>query len=156
MTAAAIGLIRRTECPLDRQMMEDVLAGGLGARVHWLAVGDGRGQTYAQRGSTTDDEQDSMRASAPVLLKGSPVAFVQGRATAGAGAALERSLRIVAQWLADAWAAALEIESLAGEIVHSYEELHLLYELGERLTSQLTVPEAADVILEKLLETLHA
>lgn len=49
-----------------------------------------------------------------------------------------------------------EIDSLAGEIVHAYEELHLLYELGETLTGQLTVAQAADLILDKILNTLQA
>src|SRR5207302_3601335 len=82
--------------------------------------------------------------------------FVQGAAPPGARGPLERAVRVTAQWVADAWAAAVEIESLASEIVHTYEELHLLYELGETLTTQLTVSEASDFILEQLLHTLHA
>jgi diguanylate cyclase (GGDEF)-like protein len=49
-----------------------------------------------------------------------------------------------------------EIDSLAGEIVHAYEELHLLYELGEGLTSTLGVTNATNLILEKILHALNA
>ena len=49
-----------------------------------------------------------------------------------------------------------EIESLAAEIVHAYEELHLLYELGEVLTTDLTVGEVSDLLVEKILHALNA
>ena len=49
-----------------------------------------------------------------------------------------------------------EIYSLAAEIVHAYEELHLLYELGEVLTSDLTVSDVSNLIVEKILHALHA
>jgi diguanylate cyclase (GGDEF)-like protein len=49
-----------------------------------------------------------------------------------------------------------EIDSLAGEIVHAYEELHLLYELGEVLTSDLSVSQVSDVIVEQMLNALTA
>ncbi len=156
-TLATIAHVRKATCPLDSHVVEDILESGLGARVHWLAVGDGADQLYAQRGEAPAlAQKEAIRASAPVVLHGTPVAFVQGAAPLGARAPLERAVRVMAQWIADAWGAAMEIESLASEIVHTYEELHLLYELGETLTSQLTVVEAADVILDKLVHTLHA
>src|SRR5688572_2375698 len=49
-----------------------------------------------------------------------------------------------------------EIDSLAGEIVHAYEELHLLYELGEGLTSTLGLKDVPNLILEKILHALNA
>jgi diguanylate cyclase (GGDEF)-like protein len=49
-----------------------------------------------------------------------------------------------------------EIDSLAAEIVHAYEELHLLYELGEVLTSHLGVAQVTDLIIEKILHALNA
>jgi diguanylate cyclase (GGDEF)-like protein/PAS domain S-box-containing protein len=49
-----------------------------------------------------------------------------------------------------------EINSLAAEIVHAYEELHLLYELGEVLTSDLGVSEVTSLIVEKILHALTA
>jgi diguanylate cyclase (GGDEF)-like protein len=49
-----------------------------------------------------------------------------------------------------------EIDSLAAEIVHAYEELHLLYELGDVLTSDLSVSQVSDVIVDKLRHALGA
>jgi GAF domain-containing protein len=49
-----------------------------------------------------------------------------------------------------------EIHSLAAEIVHAYEELHLLYELGQVLTSDLTVSEVTCLIVEKIFQALNA
>jgi len=49
-----------------------------------------------------------------------------------------------------------EIHSLAAEIVHAYEELHLLYELGEVLTSDLSVSDVTNLIVEKILHALNA
>ncbi|HEY3060642.1 MAG TPA: EAL domain-containing protein [Chloroflexota bacterium] len=49
-----------------------------------------------------------------------------------------------------------EIDSLAAEIIHAYEELHLLYELSEGLTANLSVGEATRLILEKVLHALTA
>jgi len=49
-----------------------------------------------------------------------------------------------------------EIHSLAAEIVHAYEELHLLYELGQVLTSDLTVSEVTGLIVEKIFQALDA
>ena len=49
-----------------------------------------------------------------------------------------------------------EIHSLAAEIVHAYEELHLLYELGQVLTSDLGVSEVTSLIVEKILHALTA
>jgi diguanylate cyclase (GGDEF)-like protein len=49
-----------------------------------------------------------------------------------------------------------EIDSLAAEIVHAYEELHLLYELGEGLTSDLNVAEVTRLLLDKIVHALRA
>src|SRR4051794_11970329 len=49
-----------------------------------------------------------------------------------------------------------EIDSLAAEIIHAYEELHLLYELSEGLTGSLSVGQATRLILEKILHALNA
>jgi diguanylate cyclase (GGDEF)-like protein len=49
-----------------------------------------------------------------------------------------------------------EIHSLAAEIVHAYEELHLLYELGEVLTTDLSVSDVTNLIVEKILHALDA
>lgn len=52
--------------------------------------------------------------------------------------------------------AADEIESLAGELLRTYEELHLLYELSAALAGELTAAVAADIVLDKVLGTVQA
>src|SRR6266542_3163433 len=49
-----------------------------------------------------------------------------------------------------------DLDSLAGEILHCYEELHLIYDLSEALTDQLSVSTVAEIILERLLTTFRA
>ena len=49
-----------------------------------------------------------------------------------------------------------EIQSLAAEIVHAYEELHLLYELGEVLTTDLSVADVTNLVTDKILHALNA
>ena len=49
-----------------------------------------------------------------------------------------------------------EIDSLAAEIVHAYEELHLLYELGEALRGDLSLSQVTDLILDKIVHALNA
>ncbi len=49
-----------------------------------------------------------------------------------------------------------EIKSLAAEIVHAYEELHLLYELGDVLTTDLSVTEVTDLLVDKIVHALNA
>jgi PAS domain S-box-containing protein len=54
------------------------------------------------------------------------------------------------------WSPAEEIDSLARELVHAYEELHLLYGLGEALGDRLSVAAGAEIILEQTMAALHA
>lgn len=100
------------------------------------------------------DEQTEL--SAPVLVNGATAATVQATGPSYARARLERAVQAAAGRLSDAWIAAEELDSLAGEIIHAYEELHLLYELGSSLSSELSVPIASDQILEKILNTVPA
>ncbi len=51
--------------------------------------------------------------------------------------------------------AAEEIDSLSGELLRTYEELHLLYDLGEALTGQLPLSAASQLILDRIVNTLH-
>src|SRR5439155_75843 len=50
-----VAAARRTDCPLDSGTLENILDGGLGARAPWLAVSDGYGQLYAERGEPGPD-----------------------------------------------------------------------------------------------------
>lgn len=93
------------------------------------------------------------RATAPVRVGGVVVALVE---VAGRLDEPEKLAEAVALRVGDAWVASQELDSLSAEIVHAYEELHLLYELGEALGNQLTVIQASEVMLDKLLATLAA
>jgi diguanylate cyclase (GGDEF)-like protein len=96
------------------------------------------------------------RICAPVRVRQATVASVEVIGNAADGELLAQAAYLVALRIGDAWAVSQEIDSLSGEIVHAYEELHLLYELGDALANQLTVAQASEVILEKLLATLNA
>jgi diguanylate cyclase (GGDEF)-like protein/PAS domain S-box-containing protein len=84
------------------------------------------------------------------------VAVVEMVGPAPQRAVLEQTAQVTALRLAEGWEVASEIDSLASEIVHAYEELHLLYDLGEALTRQMSVAAAADLILERILTTFSA
>src|SRR4029077_7937306 len=75
---------------------------------------------------------------------------VHRSSAAGVGRAGESSVSVADHGLQ------AEIHSLAAEIVHAYEELHLLYELGEVLTSDLSVSDVTSLIVEKILHALSA
>ncbi|MFN8514113.1 MAG: diguanylate cyclase [Thermomicrobiales bacterium] len=96
------------------------------------------------------------RSSARVYVRNATVATVEVVSDGASEESLARAAYLVALRVGDAWAVSEEIDSLSGEIVHAYEELHLLYELGDALADQLTVALASEVILEKLLATLAA
>jgi PAS domain S-box-containing protein len=51
--------------------------------------------------------------------------------------------------------AAEEIDSLCAELLRTYEELHLLYDLGDALTGQLPLAAASRLILDRIANTLH-
>ncbi|MGH2459853.1 MAG: putative bifunctional diguanylate cyclase/phosphodiesterase, partial [Chloroflexota bacterium] len=102
---------------------------------------------------------DTVETSTPVLIRGAAVAVVRATGHVRAGQTLEQITHLTARRLEDAWATAEEIENLAGEILRAYEELHLLYGLGEALTRQLSVAagaEVIDLIVEKILGTVPA
>ncbi|HEU0167752.1 MAG TPA: EAL domain-containing protein [Chloroflexota bacterium] len=54
------------------------------------------------------------------------------------------------------WTVSEEIDNLASALVQAYEELHLLYELGATLTSEVSVAAGADIILDRILTTVPA
>jgi diguanylate cyclase (GGDEF)-like protein/putative nucleotidyltransferase with HDIG domain len=63
---------------------------------------------------------------------------------------------VVAQWLGDVLALEGEVGNLAQEIVHSYEELHLLYHLGGALSVILNASAACTLIVDAVLDPLDA
>lgn len=93
---------------------------------------------------------------APVTVGDTVVAEVCASGSAAAAPSFEPAAHVTAARLADAWEAARELDSLSGALVQSYEELHLLYELGEALTGQLSTASAADLILQTVMDSLPA
>ena len=97
---------------------------------------------------------DTRIARAPVLIGDRVEATVEIEGPASEQAALSALASATAARLADAWMAAVELDSLASELLRAYEELHLLYELGDALTGNLTVKQVAQVILDHLLKAV--
>lgn len=95
-------------------------------------------------------------ATAPAVVRGVDVATVRARCPRRALPSVSRAVRVAADRIADAWATHLELDNLAGEIVHNYEELHLIYEVGKLLTSQLGLDDAAGIVLRHIEHALGA
>jgi diguanylate cyclase (GGDEF)-like protein/putative nucleotidyltransferase with HDIG domain len=74
----------------------------------------------------------------------------------GTGPSLDTTASLIARWLEELFAAEQELGSLTDEVVHSYEELHLLYELGRTLGGVLDVSAAAGLIVQIILAPLGA
>lgn len=109
-----------------------------------------RGRSGIDGGSAT------YRARRPVTARGQVVAEVEVHGAEPDRDDIERSAEDAALQMSDTWNAAQEIDSLASEIIHSYEELHLLYELGESLAEQISVARAVDLIMDRLQEAIPA
>lgn len=66
----------------------------------------------------------------------------------------------VSEWIAHYLTELLDLEdavaSLTSEVVHSYEELHLLYSLGEALGGVLELEAACDLIVTSTVSALNA
>lgn len=78
---------------------------------------------------------------------------LQGRADP---AALRRCLRIAAEWIAGRIRAQCDLDSLSGEILNKYEELALLYQLGEEMESVFDTQEICRIVLNKALSVIGA
>lgn len=63
---------------------------------------------------------------------------------------------LVAAWLEDLLMIEFELGSIVHEMVHSYEELHLLYDLGGALGGVLDVKAACSLIVQSVLKPLGA
>lgn len=88
-----------------------------------------------------------------VRIDGHPIAHV--RAT-GSQSSARQTASLVAGWLEDLLRLEAEVGSLTHEVVRSYEELHVLYGLGERLGGVLEVEEACRLIVQAVLAPLGA
>jgi PAS domain S-box-containing protein len=142
------------ECPVSPDDRRRILLVGcrLGARSVRLEVGDAVVE-LVEAGLPVPGEAS---AEAVVTVRGAAVGVVRATGRSRRMTDLEAAAETVAAWLTDAWAAAEEIDSLAREVVHAYEELHLLYGLGEALGDRLSVAAAAEIILEQTVAALGA
>ncbi|HEY3079880.1 MAG TPA: ATP-binding protein [Chloroflexota bacterium] len=140
------------ECPVSPAARGRILLAGcrLGARSVRLEVG-GAVVEYVESAPLNTREAS---AEAPVTVRGVAVASVGVTGPAVGLTDLSAVAETIAAWLADAWSAAGEIDSLAREVVHAYEELHLLYGLGGALGDRLSVAAAAEIILEQTVVAL--
>src|SRR5262245_56579743 len=102
----------RWNCPLPPAMLNDLLGSACLPGIRRVAL-TGVGATPA----------GARDAVAPVLVRGEAVATVTATGEEAAPGLAAQAARLAAARLADAWRAAQEIDSLAGEIVHTYEEL---------------------------------
>ena len=117
------------------------------------------GEDLAQAAGPESASRGFLQVSFPILLRGQLAAVLQASGLPKQRRELESLLRTIAVGLEESWSAVEEIENLAGEILHAYEELHLLYGLGDILTRKLNVAadaEVIDLVLEEILNTVNA
>ncbi|HUX86105.1 MAG TPA: EAL domain-containing protein [Chloroflexota bacterium] len=145
-----------------RRILETVRAAG----VEQVILADPQGTIRLQVGDAAAHAAQSetaargfLQVSFPILLRGQLAAVIQASGLPQQRRELEQLLRTMAVGLEESWSAVEEIENLAGEILHAYEELHLLYGLGDILTRKLNVAtdtEVIDLVLEEILNTVNA
>jgi phosphoserine phosphatase RsbU/P len=76
--------------------------------------------------------------------------------TPSSRAALETHLRFLLPVVSQFLQSALEVEHAAGELAERYEEINLLYTIGEILGRTVALEEAAHTILTEICETVGA
>lgn len=117
-----------------------------------LARGEAAGAVSNEGG----DDDTAGRRKLAITVNDEAVAWLVVINAGDASPLIEQAITLSTQWITTAYINALEIDSLAGEIVHLYEEQHLLYELGESLTSELRVVDAVNLVLDRLVATIEA
>lgn len=130
-------------------------------RVHTLRLLglDGEVILRVERGRPGEPDPAGPRRSArsAVVVRGQTMALVEALGGSDTDPeSLSHAAADAAAQIAETWGVAQEIDSLASEIIHAYEELHLLYELGESLAQQMSVASASGLILERLRDAIPA
>ena len=149
------------DCPIPDTHLQTILESAGDPSLLCLSLLDSFGQTRARNRAAWSitrrsiGEHDSCTERAPILVGGTIVAHVEATGPADMRSYVALAANLTAARITDAWLATQEIASLAGEVVHAYEELHVLYELGEALTGYLTLTQVADMLLEKISNTLQ-
>ncbi|HEY8743460.1 MAG TPA: PAS domain S-box protein, partial [Chloroflexota bacterium] len=149
------------QCPILAVQLRQILeaACSFGAERASLTDADGQLRAWAGKGGDRGQSEPGDRrieARAAVRVGGAAVAEVLLAGLAHRHQRLARLAEMTATRLAEAWAAAQDVESLSNELLRTYEELHLLYQFSEALTGQLSVVAAGKLLLEKLLDGLRA
>lgn len=101
--------------------------------------------------------KDGSLVTQEVRLQEERVAEVRGVLHRSADpSALRRCLRIAAEWIAGRIRAQSDLDSLSGEILNKYEELALLYALGDKMGSLFDTGEICRIVLNKALSVIGA
>ncbi|GAC1636788.1 MAG: hypothetical protein NVS4B8_00700 [Herpetosiphon sp.] len=88
----------------------------------------------------------------PIYIDGNVFAEV----VAGGCGDIYWAANLLASWLDDLLRLENEIESLSSEVVHSYSELHLLYDLGTRLGGVVEPEVASELVIKELVVHIGA
>jgi len=140
MSEALTAGLRPWNCALSTAQVAGVLECAIRWGAHEVALRDTDGSVQVHIGPDAehgDVGAGHLRAyseiattQAPVVVREVLVGEVEVSGWAEERALLETIVQTCATRLAEAWQVAHEIDNLASEIVHAYEELHLLYDLG--------------------------
>ncbi|GAC1642236.1 MAG: hypothetical protein NVS4B8_11250 [Herpetosiphon sp.] len=101
----------------------------------------------------SDLPDNHLRAGDQIYLATQPVAKVL---VSGDERSTDAIAMLVARWLQDLLQGENELSSLTQEVVHIYEELHLLYDLGAALGGVMDLEATCILIVQKLLRPLNA
>lgn len=111
------------------------------------------GELVLTYGALKGNRDRSLSARAAVLHRGRQAATV-------VVTAFDEDAGSLAEWIGSFLNDMIELEdevaSLTGEVVHSYEELHLLYSLGGALGGVLDLVDACNLIVQSIAEPLNA
>ncbi len=140
-------------CPVAPSKLAALLHDGLRPATSYACLLDTRGDLLASSGDPGAHAAPTPAVRFPVTVCTDQVAEL---CVFGGDDVDVHRATVLCQRIGDTWETSVELESLSSELLHTYEEMHLLYELGEALTGQLTLAQAAQLLLENLLAPLHA
>ncbi len=139
-----------------RRFLQQIVDGGASFAAVWPSGEAEDGPIATLSGGRYRRPRAAVETSAQAVVHGAEVATVRATCSRRAFPSVSRAVRVAADRIADLWTTNLELDSMAGEIVHNYEELHLLYEVGKLLTSQLSLDDAAGIVLRHIERALGA
>ncbi len=124
-----------------------------------LSVMDNHGIAVYENGSIVDGEKTIRLTDNthpyPIKINDCQMGIMVGYESAEVSKdELIESLRHTGEMLTDRLAHELKIDSLASEIVNSYQELNLFYEIGDSLSSVLDIETICHVVLEQAVDII--